>query len=669
MPLVLLLLAVASYGLLIPWIGFIWDDFPVAWIADRLGSAGLERYFSSNRPLLSWLYQISVPIFGLANPWHWHLFAILTRFTAAVSFYALVRKIWVKYAHLAVWAGMFFMVYPGFKQQWVSIIYGHFFLILTGLMVSFGLSVHSAAQSSQTSKPWLSTILAWLLALQNLLLLDYFFFLELARPVFLWEALRDQLPDRRKRFVQVLRRWFPFLLLWLVFVFWRFFTLKNRPHLYQITLFDQLRETPVTALLDLARNILHSLWVSIPVAWGMVFKLPEESLGARTTWITLLITGLTLAMLVIYFWFIKRNLIIDAGARKSAFALILTGILICLIGGWSIWLPGLWIGTIFATDRFSLVFMPGSALIFAGLIGLLPVRQLFLWLAAAVFTSLAVGQQFIASNHFRREWELQQRFFWQLSWRAPSVKSGTLLLADEPPFKYYTDNSLTAPLNWFYAPDNRTSQMSYLLLYPSRRLGKSLPGLEPGLTVQLDYLAATFKGSTSHAVGLVFEPPACLRILDPELDVENKMISDVMRSAAAISSTTPILASSIEGSVSLPVALYGVEPAHGWCYYFEKAELARQQKDWVQVAALGDQAFETGDYPNDPMERIVFIEGYAQTGKWDRVLELFRESIEITPKMRPILCKLYERISRETHVSQEKDATLRTVLDEISCVP
>lgn len=669
MPLALFFLAVASYGLLIPRIGYIWDDFPVAWIADRLGSAGLDRYFANNRPFLGWLYRISVPILGMANPWRWHVFALLTRFTAAAAFFGLVRKTWPKHTHLAVWAGVFFVVYPGFKQQWVSIIYGHFFLILTGLMVSFLLSVRAALQPSGKPKPWAVQAFAWLLALQNLLFLDYFFFLELARPILLWEALRDHLPSRSERFRKVLRSWLPFLVLWIGFVSWRLLTLQSRPHLYQVTFFEQLKDTPISALLTLGHNILQSIWVSILLGWGMVFKLPAGDLGARTTWMTLAITSLTLATLVLYFWLFRRSLVPSGGARRGALALIITGILLCIVGGWSIWLPGLWIGTEFSTDRFSLIFMPGSALVFAGIIGLLSVRSPFPWLVAALFTSLAVGQQFMASNSFRREWELQQRFFWELSWRVPALQPGTLLLADEPPFKYYTDNSLTGPVNWFYAQENRTSQMSYLLVYPARRLGSSLISLEPGSPVQLDYLAATFTGNTSQAVGLVFEPPACLRILDAELDVENKMLPAVMQRVAGISSTSPVLASASDGIVSLPAALYGEEPARGWCYYFEKAELARQQKDWVQVAALGDLAFATGDYPNDPMERIVFIEGYAQAGNWDRVLELFRETSKITPKMAPILCKLHHRITVSTPASVEKDAVLRDVFAELNCVP
>ena len=42
-PLLLLLVCLASYGLLIPALGFYWDDFPISWIGETYGAAGLER--------------------------------------------------------------------------------------------------------------------------------------------------------------------------------------------------------------------------------------------------------------------------------------------------------------------------------------------------------------------------------------------------------------------------------------------------------------------------------------------------------------------------------------------------------------------------------------------------------------------------------------------------
>jgi hypothetical protein len=680
MPLVLLFLAVVGYGLLIPWLGFFWDDFPVAWIADRLGSDGLERYFSTNRPMLSWLYQVTMPLFGTQTPWHWHVFALFTRFTAALAFYALARTIWGRHSRLAIWASLFFVVYPGFKQQWVSIIYGHFFLILTGLFISFYLSVRSVKLSShpgetQPSDPvgvnWkviLFTALAWLLAFQNLLFLDYFFFLEFIRPVLLWKALEERIPNRKQRFKLVIRAWSPFALLLVGFILWRFITLKSQPHLYHVTIIDKLLSEPLTALLNLGKNILYSLWIALPAAWGGIFQLPEFKFGVRTALITLVLIGSTFAVFVLYFSFLRLKLPAEANPRKGASAFIWIGLVACLLAGWSIWLPELVIGTRFSADRFSLVFLPGSALILAGMIGLLPARSLFPWLMVAFLVSVAAGQHFITANAYRKDWEFQQRFFWQLSWRVPDLKAGTLLLAEGLPFTFYTDNSLTAPFNWIYAPDNTTSQMSFLLFYPDRRLGTTLPALEPGLPINVNYLAANFLGNTSQAVGFTYNPPACLRILEPDLDVENKMLPEDMQLASALSSTAPIITDTTGGPVNLPESFYGEEPAHGWCYFYEKADLARQQGNWEQVVALGEQAFATGDYPNDPMERIPFIEGYAHVANWDKAVELTHASLNVTPMMEPVLCRLWERISTATPASPEKGETLQKLFDEMNCL-
>ena len=60
--------------------------------------------------------------------------------------------------------------------------------------------------------------------------------------------------------------------------------------------------------------------------------------------------------------------------------------------------------------------------------------------------------------------------------------------------------------------------------------------------------------------------------------------------------------------------MFGPEPAHKWCYYFEKAELALQTGDWQNAADLGTQAAKAGMHPEDPIEWIPFLQAYAQLG-------------------------------------------------------
>ena len=116
--------------------------------------------------------------------------------------------------------------------------------------------------------------------------------------------------------------------------------------------------------------------------------------------------------------------------------------------------------------------------------------------------------------------------------------------------------------------------------------------------------------------------------------------------------------------------IYGPQPAHGWCYYFQKADLARQIKDWTTVTHLGDDAFALDDYPNDPVERFVFIEGYAHTGDWQKAVEYSNDSYRVSKNyVGPLLCKLWDRIERETTLSPEQKSTLVEVRAKFECMP
>jgi hypothetical protein len=169
-------------------------------------------------------------------------------------------------------------------------------------------------------------------------------------------------------------------------------------------------------------------------------------------------------------------------------------------------------------------------------------------------------------------------------------------------------------------------------------------------------------------IALNYVPPACVRVLDPDLDPFNVMLPTRMREAAAVSTTQPVHEAPPGQAAHPDEQIFGAEPAHsGWCYYFEKADLARQLGDWQQVASLGDQAFRQTDYPNDPSERLVFIEGYAHAGNWQRAHELSQETRQVTAAMQPMLCRLWQRIDGATPSSPEKTATLQSVLSELKC--
>jgi hypothetical protein len=208
--------------------------------------------------------------------------------------------------------------------------------------------------------------------------------------------------------------------------------------------------------------------------------------------------------------------------------------------------------------------------------------------------------------------------------------------------------------------------MDQILYFISIRLNRGLPDLEPGLAIEQNYLAKTFHGNTSQLVVIDYSPPGCLRVLDPHVDSANRLLVPLLRDAAVLSNPSMIYQE--KDGVTLPASLFAPEPAHGWCYYFEKADLARQFGDWKTVTRLGDEAFGLNDHPNNPVERFVFIEGYAHTGDWERAVQLSRESYKVSKEyVGPLLCRLWERIEAETADNSERSAVLSETKNMFAC--
>ncbi|HMD79775.1 MAG TPA: hypothetical protein VKE92_00620, partial [Anaerolineales bacterium] len=273
-------------------------------------------------------------------------------------------------------------------------------------------------------------------------------------------------------------------------------------------------------------------------------------------------------------------------------------------------------------------------------------------------------KQFETNVAYVRDWDVHRDLFWQMSWRIPSLERNTAILTNDLPVTFFSDNSLSGPLNWIYG---RAGEMDHILYFASVRINRGLPDLRPGLAIEQNYLARTFYGNTSQMVVINYSPPGCLRVLDPLIDSENRLLIPLLREASMLSNTTMI---HMDNAATMPESLFEPEPLHGWCYYFEKADLARQFGDWEEVVALGDVAFKLNDSPNDPVERFVFIEGYAHVGEWARAVELSKVSYRVSKDfVGPLLCRLWERIETDTVESVERGALLSDVKSMFACNP
>jgi hypothetical protein len=72
----------------------------------------------------------------------------------------------------------------------------------------------------------------------------------------------------------------------------------------------------------------------------------------------------------------------------------------------------------------------------------------------------------------------------------------------------------------------------------------------------------------------------------------------------------------------VPETLFGPEPEHGWCYYYEKAALARQRGDWEEVLRLADEAHSKNLRPSDLIEWMPFLQAYALNDRAEELTNL-----------------------------------------------
>lgn len=653
-PILLFIVAALAYGLFFWERGFYWDEAPWTWIYYRLGPAALTKTFSTSRPFWGMIYQITMPLFG-PYPWRWQFLMVIMRWLSAVLVWILLRQVWHKDERPALWGSLLFLVYPGLGQNFISLMYTHFYVVLNCFLFSLYLSV-LAIRKPERRIPL--TVAALAFSMVNLLTMEYFYFLEFLRIVVFWIVFLDgNWKEKTKRaFVNFL----PYFVVMLGVTFWRLFFFENQNASYSYVTLDVIRQNPLSGIATLVRSILMAFWETVPHAWLFPFEAASPSeLGLRVTILAaILVLFSTLLIAIHLFYFNKPGLSHPVWVRE----MFLLGFGAWLFAGGSFWLVGIEPQLHFSADRFTLPFMLGASLILVALIGLIGDKPKLQYGVLSLLVAFSIGKQFETNIAYIRDWDVQRDLFWQMSWRIPSLEKNTTILTNDLPVTYFSDNSLSGPLNWIYS---RPGEMDHVLYFASIRLNRGLPDLRLGLAFEQNYLAKTFHGNTSQMVVINFEPPRCLRVLDPQVDVENRLLVPLLRDAAVLSNTAMIRA---ENAVTMPASLYAPEPEHRWCYYFEKADLARQVDDWEQVVELGDQAFRLDDSPNDPVERFVFIEGYAHMGDWEQAIELSKVSYRVSKEyVGPLLCRLWERIEAETTASVERSAALDEVRSMLSC--
>ncbi len=679
-PLILLIVVVAAYGLFAGQQGIHWDDWAFVWIPVFLGKEGIVRYFAVSRPFWGYFYVMTTSLIG-TNILGWQIFAITWQWLASVALWWTLRLAWPRNPRAVFFMTLFAMLYPGFSQHSIAITYGHFFLVFTFFFLSLALMLLGQRYPAYY---WPALIGGVLCSALNLFSLEYYFGIELLRPLLLWMVISNITPEKWTQIKRTLLAYLPYAFVLGCFVLWRMYGFHSQD--YQLHWFSGSGTGVVQSLTLLPGEILRAIWTSSIEAWWGVFHIPPMSeMGLSLSIIYVLLLLVSFAGLMFYVLRLQHSEVENpqrTEAKTIQQWLILGGCAI-LTAGIPFYLVGLQVKLAFPADRFTQPFAFGTALILVTLLELISSNSWRVGIAA-VFVALAIGLQIQYGFAFRQDWKMQKAYFWQLLWRAPAIQPGTAILSDNTLFTYTDDDALTLPLNWTYWPTGKSGSLPYAQKFFSVNSGNAI-SLMPGSPVVMSKDVYGFHGSTNAVLVAQFNPPSCLHILSPVYDAdlplapasgENYRTLSALgfpmigrRAANALSLSKPeLIIASANPSASLP-DVFGSEPEHNWCYYYEKADLARQEGDWSHVASIGDEAFAIPYYPDDQSEYLPFIEAYARIKRWDDAQKLTLATADAMPILKPTLCALWQRVDNNSSLSDQEHSIINKLERRLNYCP
>jgi hypothetical protein len=634
-PLALLALGVIAYGLIIPALGFYWDDWEAVYLYYMHNPAISFQYYVS-RPLSAIAYLILFPIAKMA-PVVWQIVALLLRWGGVLFVYYTLNLVWPSRQQQNRWVAALLFVFPGFLEQPVSVAFSQHLTTYLFFTCSLFLTVLALKQRKLF---WLWMPLSVLLGGLQIFMMEYFVGLEIVRPILIWFVLRSEQKEKRSHtFWKTLLYWSPFVLVLIAYLYWRLAYLPsalgtdpNNPALLKTIIASPLTGLP-TLFVMIYQDTLHLLLYVWPKAFLDVEKM---DISTKRVWMSWLCGAFACVAFSLYNKYSQKN---EQGDDRSTAQLIFIGIVILLFGTGPVWATGEQIAVGKWSERFALAPMLGAVILIVNLIDWLFRTQRQKQILLALLLGVSISGQMLNQILFRDDWENQRNIYWQLHWRVPSLDPGTALFGKgtfTDKSSYYDGIYVVNLL--FDGTARHDPKYAYFDIYHA-----AYDDYVPGIPLVRSFRGMQFSGNTSQT--LVFDfgtRGGCVRVLDsiykgdPDLNSSVADLFDI--SDVSNIKATPDLA---------PIPdIFGAEPPHTWCYYFEKADLARQMQDWETILQLKAETDARGYEPDIAAEYLPFIEAYAQTNRWEQAYQLSLAAHEIGSGSGMALCNAWRRFEQ-----------------------
>ena len=625
-----------TYGSSIPKLGYYHDDWYLLWSGAARGAQSIIPLFQSDRPFMGVVYSVVYRMLG-DNYLNWHLYALLWRFIGGVAFFWILRLIWPEHKYTTALMTVLFIVYPGFlSQPNANTKQNHLFGFGTAL-----LSIAFMLQALKIeSKKWkfCLNLFSVILALNYFFIYEYMIGLEGMRLALLGYVLFQQgFKDRLLLLKEMLKKWWPYPIAMAGFLYWRLFIFagsRNATDALRLAggYVNDLRHMFIRLIVETGKDFLNTSFF----AWFVQpYQLFSNALYSDLGW-ALVTATVVIGLVLLYSFLFKKWWGTAENEEKEPRLIrdfILIGAFIAICAVFPVVLSGRDVDLSDAYKSYGLHPLAGVILLVSGI--LFMVRPNFRRLILIGLIGVSVSAQVLNADYWGKLWDYQRQTWWQLTWRAPDIKDETVLMV--------------------YMPDGYLMQQDYEMWGPVNLIYRQVPATSPAIAAKVlnidtayDVLRRNVHDNFDRDVPMHFDfnnlllisyptTSSCIHIIDGALPVYSEGESLLTQQVGSISRVDRIIPT---GKAPIPPPqIFGTEPTRGWCYYYQKASLARQIGDWKEIVKLYNQANALNLDAVDKSEYFPFVEAFVNLGQTKEARALYVRSIKDRVKIRLPICR------------------------------
>ncbi len=649
--LLILVIAGIAYLPLASQLGYLNDDWYLMYDMQVKGPEFFREIFGVDRPGRA---LAMIPLFSLFgfDPLGYHLSAFLFRAFGGVFIFWTMRMLWEQRGFFALTTGLLFAIYPGFLSMPNAIDYQSHILGLFLATLSTALTVRAVLTTDRAKKILLiaaSILAGWGYLSQ----MEYFIGIEVFRFACIMVLMgRGEGGTFRVKALRIVRVSLPFLLIAAGFLVWRLFFFESERRATDVGLqVSQIFTDPLTALWQLNYLIQDFFTVTL-AAWTLplyqlAFPMRLKDMAAAILWAAVAVAALGAG--------IRLGGEKSSGAESTSSPGTMREILfISLLGMAGGLIPVILVNrhvTLPDYSRYSLIASVGGVMALAALIEEISKRKTQM-VALGVLTAVAVMTHYGNAIRSVDETQATRNFWRQVAWRAPMIKEGVTLIAMYPGSPLSEDYFIWGPANFIYYPEAQSENPVVIKLPAAVLDGNTVTQITTDGGVETPLRRGNYLERDFGNVLVMVQSGAnsCVRIINGESPELNSFDDGRIVMVAPYSNLDAVVT---EGeSPVVPAEIFGAEPERGWCYAYQRADLARQRGDWDSVTTLLAEALDKGYYPNDPLEWIPFMQAYAAQGDVDKMRDMTK-LILLDKYLRSQVCNSMKRLAERETLSAE----------------